>query len=135
MVINVIAVSYGIAAAAFILLTLLLMTSWRGRLHGIALAVASGATALWASVVAWQALEGIQLSLLSDVLELARDAAWTSFMLLVLGPYRQNGSAAVLRSRIAMGLFYLLCTAGTIYTRWILRDPETTAYFLANFVS
>jgi putative PEP-CTERM system histidine kinase len=135
MVVNVIAVSYGIAAAAFILLTLLLMTSWRGRLHGITLAVASGTTALWASLVTWQALGGIQLSLLSDVLELARDAAWTAFMLLVLGPYRQNGSAAVLRSRIALGLLYLLCTAGTIYTRWILRDPETTAYFLANFVS
>ncbi|HEX8886354.1 MAG TPA: hypothetical protein VF797_17845, partial [Noviherbaspirillum sp.] len=117
MVVNVIAVSYGIAAAAFLLLTLLLMTSWRGRLHGIALAVASCTTALWAGVVSWQAVRGIQLSLLSDVLELARNAAWTFFMLLVLDPYRQNGGAAVLRSRAALGLLYVFCTVGTIYTR------------------
>jgi len=134
MVVNVIAVSYGIAAAAFLLLTLLLMTSWRGRLHGLTLAVTSGATALWAGIVSWQAVIGIQLSLWSDVLELARDAAWTIFMLLVLDPYHRNGAARLLRSRATLALLYLFCIAGTIYTRWIMRDTETAAYFLANFV-
>jgi len=134
MVVNVIAVSYGIAAAAFLLLTLLLMTSWRGRLHGLTLAVTSGATALWAGIVSWQAVIGIQLSLWSDVLELARDAAWTIFMLLVLDPYHRNGAARLLRSRVTLALLYLFCIAGTIYTRWIMRDTETAAYFLANFV-
>ncbi|MET0962237.1 MAG: XrtA/PEP-CTERM system histidine kinase PrsK [Noviherbaspirillum sp.] len=137
MVVNVIAVSYGIAAAAFLLLTLLLMTSWRGRLHGMALTAASGITALWTGVVAQQATAGIQLSLVSDVLELARDASWTLFLLLVLSPYRKKGGEHLLQSRFlmpALALLYMLCTAGTIYTRWIVRDIEAPVYFMVNYV-
>lgn len=137
MVVNVIAVSYGIAAAAFLLLTLLLVTSWRGRLHGMALAVASGLTAAWAGLVAQQATQGIQLSLFSDVLELARDAAWTVFLLLVLNPYRKNGGAPALQSRYALPglvLLYLLCAVGTVITRWIARDVDALVYFMFNFV-
>ncbi|WP_194710973.1 XrtA/PEP-CTERM system histidine kinase PrsK [Noviherbaspirillum soli] len=137
MVVNVIAVSYGIAAAAFLLLTLLMVTSWRGRLHGIALAVASGLTAAWAGLVAQQATHGIQLSLFSDVLELARDAAWTIFLLLVLNPYRKSGGTPALQSKLALpGLvaLYLLCAVGTVYTRWIARDVDALVYFMFNFV-
>ena len=137
MVVNVIAVSYGIAAAAFLLLTLLLVTSWRGRLHGMALAVASGLTAAWAGLVAQQATQGIQLSLFSDVLELARDAAWTVFLLLVLNPYRKSGGAPALQSRYALPglvLLYLLCAVGTVITRWIARDVDALVYFMFNFV-
>src|SRR3978361_2238118 len=99
MVVNVIAVSYGIAAAAFLLLTLLMLTSWRGRLHGMALTAASGITAFWAGLGARRASHGIQLSLATDVLELARDAAWTLFLLLVLSPYRKENGAPVVQSR------------------------------------
>jgi signal transduction histidine kinase len=137
MVVNVIAVSYGIAAAAFLLLTLLLMTSWRGRLHGIALAVACGLTTLWAGVISQQATAGIQLSLVSDVLELARDASWTFFLLLVLRPYRKKDGEQVLQSRLllpSLAVLYLMCTVGTIYSRWILRDIEAPVYFLFNYV-
>ena len=137
MVVNVIAVSYGIAAAAFLLLTLLLLTSWRGRLHGMALTAASGITALWAGLVAQQASAGIQLSLASDLLELARDAGWTLFLLLVLSPYRKENGALVVQSRLvmpALAVLYLLCTVGTIYSRWFVRDIETQLYFMANYV-
>jgi putative PEP-CTERM system histidine kinase len=137
MVVNVIAVSYGVAAAAFLLLTLLLLTSWRGRLHGIALTAASGVTALWSGVLAWQATAGIQLSLASDVLELARDAAWTLFLVLVLSPYRKENGPSVVQSRVlppALAVLYLLCAIGTVYSRWILRDVDTQLYFIANFV-
>ena len=41
--------SYAAAAAAFLFLSLLLMTSWRGRLQGMLLALASLITALWAA--------------------------------------------------------------------------------------
>ncbi|SMP69385.1 XrtA/PEP-CTERM system histidine kinase PrsK [Noviherbaspirillum suwonense] len=137
MVVNVIAVSYGIAAAAFLLLTLLLLTSWRGRLHGMALTAASGITALWAGVVAQQASAGIQLSLASDMLELARNAAWTIFLVAVLSPYRKDSGAPVVQSRLlapGLAMLYILCAAGTVYSRWILRDVDTQIYFMANFV-
>ena len=137
MVVNVIAVSYGIAAAAFLLLTLLLLTSWRGRLHGMALTAASGVTALWAGLVAQQASVGIKLSLTSDLLELARDACWTLFLVLVLRPYRRENGASVIQSRMlkpGLVVLYLLCAAGTFYSRWILRDVETQIYFITNYV-
>ena len=137
MVVNVIAVSYGIAAAAFLLLTLLLLTSWRGRLHGMALTAASAITASWAGLVAQQASAGIQLSLATDVLELARDAAWIFFLVLVLRPYLKKSGGTVVQSRLmtpGLTLLLLLCTAGTIYSRWIMRDVASEIYFVANYV-
>ncbi|MBK4734317.1 XrtA/PEP-CTERM system histidine kinase PrsK [Noviherbaspirillum pedocola] len=137
MVINVVATSYGIAAAAFLLLTALLFTSWRGRLHGKALAIASGLTAAWAAVVAQQAANGIQLSLLSDVLEVLRIAAWTAFLMTVLSPFRRDDGAPVLRVWMRPPLvtaLYLVCLSGGLYARWVLRDATDTSYFLFNYV-
>ena len=45
-------VSYGLAATGFLLLTLLLLTSWEGRSQGVRLVVACGVTALWAALLA-----------------------------------------------------------------------------------
>ncbi|HEB76947.1 MAG TPA: PEP-CTERM system histidine kinase PrsK, partial [Methylothermaceae bacterium] len=47
------AVSYAIGAGAFALLSLLLATSWRGRLQGGLLLLASAGMAVWAGVNAW----------------------------------------------------------------------------------
>ena len=44
--------SYGLAATGFLLLTLLLLTSWEGRSQGVRLVVACGVTALWAALLA-----------------------------------------------------------------------------------
>lgn len=48
------AVSYAIAAAAYLILTAMLASCWRGRLQGGLLLMAAGLTALWAGVNAWQ---------------------------------------------------------------------------------
>ena len=45
-------ISYGAAAASFLLLTLLLATSWEGRAQGIRLVVACAVTTLWAALLA-----------------------------------------------------------------------------------
>ena len=50
--INIPAVSYAIGAVAFLVLTLLLLTAWRGRLQGGLLVAASAMTALWCAAVA-----------------------------------------------------------------------------------
>ena len=72
-------VGYGLAAAAFGALALLMLTSWRGRLQGGLLVIAAALTAAWAAVAAlgpetralWQSL---------GLLEVARNTAWLVFL-------------------------------------------------------
>ncbi len=47
------AVSYAIGAGAFFILVLLLLASWRGRLPGGLLLLASAGMVVWAGVNAW----------------------------------------------------------------------------------
>ena len=49
------AISYGAATAAFLVLSVLLVTGWQGRAAGARLIAAAGMTALWAAGMAWQA--------------------------------------------------------------------------------
>ena len=69
-------ISYGSAAVAFLLLTLLLLTSWEGRAQGIRLIIACGVTMLWAALLALGSYSGaisVPLVLLAEFL---RYGAW-----------------------------------------------------------
>jgi len=74
------AVSYGIATVAFILLTGLLVSGWRGKFQGALLAAAAGVTALWAGFSAYASATAGTLSALADLLEIARDGLWLLFL-------------------------------------------------------
>jgi putative PEP-CTERM system histidine kinase len=65
----------------FLLLTVLLAVSWRGRAIGIALIVASAASAGWALVLAYIAAAGLELGAVVVAAEAVRDAAWLVFLL------------------------------------------------------
>lgn len=86
------ALSYGLAAAAFCILGVLLLTVWSRRRHTAILGVACLASALWGGVTALAVWHGAGAGL--DVLELCRDAAWTAFLLRLLG-YPHPGARAV----------------------------------------
>src|SRR5512137_1771929 len=69
-------ISYGTAAVAFLLLTLLLLTSWEGRAQGVRLIVACAVTTLWAALLALGSYSGaisVPLVLLAEFL---RYGAW-----------------------------------------------------------
>ncbi len=69
-------IAYGACSASFLLLTLLLLTSWEGRAQGARLVLASGVTTLWAAVLAYDAWSGgVQVAALALV-EFLRDGAW-----------------------------------------------------------
>ena len=90
-------VSYLLAAVGFLILTLLLATSWQGRSQGARLVVACGFTTAWAGVLAHAAWT--QSIPLPQVLlaEFVRDAAW----LVVLSGLIDRASLPPLLSRIA----------------------------------
>lgn len=86
------ALSYGLAAVGFCLLGILLITAWSRRRHTAILGVACLASALWGGVTALAVVDGATAGI--DVLELCRDAAWTAFLLRLLG-YPHPGARAV----------------------------------------
>ena len=117
MIVNIATLSYGIAAAAFLLLSALLLTNWRGRLHGAALTVACAATAAWGAAVAWEAADGYPLSLTGDALEILRSGGWTAFLLMVLAPHmrkRAFGRFRASATMLAIGGLYLFLLVATV---------------------
>ena len=110
--------SYAIAALGFFLLCVLLLTSWRNRLHRIALAFACLLTAIWAAAIAYHVASGRPMLLLADALEILRNAGWTFFLLMVLGRVRQEKAVSLFRGKSAammIGAFYTLLLLATTY--------------------
>jgi putative PEP-CTERM system histidine kinase len=119
--------SYSIAALAFLFLSVLLLTGWRRRSHGMMLTIACLLTAVWAAATAYQTARGNPLSLLTVVLELFRNAGWSLFLLMLLGPLRQTKDAStfnVKRSVVLISVLFLAILFATIYT-----STETDYFF------
>ncbi len=114
---SVMAASYSFAALAFFGLALLLVTSWQGRLHGAALTAACVLTAAWAAASALTALYGPALVPPAAVLEILRGAAWSLFLLSVLGKLRRGAESAQATNILAagIGVFYLVMCGATVY--------------------
>jgi putative PEP-CTERM system histidine kinase len=132
--INIPAVSYAIGAAAFLLLTLLLLTAWRGRLQGGLLVSASALTAVWCAVVAFYAIYRVPPFSALQLLEVLRNAAWCLFLLKVLGLTRAQAEGSSSGVRILAMVIFGLCAglAAVIlanrYSTEILQVASLTAY-------
>lgn len=79
-------ISYSAAALLFIVLSLLLLTSWRGRLQGALLVGACIVTVVWAIIVAYHAALGYPASFFVSALEIIRNAVWFTFLIRLLHP-------------------------------------------------
>ncbi|HUO83318.1 MAG TPA: XrtA/PEP-CTERM system histidine kinase PrsK [Gammaproteobacteria bacterium] len=80
--------SYACAGALFLALSMLLATSWRGRLQGGLLLAACGSSAIWSFLLAYQSTVEVFPETSIFVAEIVRDAAWLGFVLRLLsGPY------------------------------------------------
>jgi putative PEP-CTERM system histidine kinase len=114
--------SYSLAAAAFLLLSALVLTSWRSRPNRGALAVACVLTAAWAGLVGYLAgREATPLAVLADALEIGRDAAWAWFLVVLLGRHRDPASRLPLRWPVPVLLgagFYGLMLLATLFGWW-----------------
>jgi putative PEP-CTERM system histidine kinase len=139
MLTSIAAYSYGLATAAFFLLTVLLLTSWRARIFGTALTVACVITAFWAASIAYQADKGISLPLLTDILEILRNAGWSIFLLMLLGPFQQTNSSPPFKFKlkpyvVGIVVFYFVLLFVNIYTYWKLEPPQGEMGFMTDIV-
>ena len=87
---NISLFTYGTAAFSYLVLSALLVTQWSVRPLGPALLLGSGATAVWAAMVAIGTLYDYPPVLLIQVTELARNGVWLWFLLQLLG-FQEDG--------------------------------------------
>jgi putative PEP-CTERM system histidine kinase len=120
MLASIVTVSYVTAAAAYFFLSVLLLTSWRGRLHGIVLTIACLLSALWAIAIAYQVAAYKQpISLHTDILEILRNASWMIFLVVLLGPFRQisHSSSRQIKPTVIYGIaVYLALSFISLYS-------------------
>ncbi len=83
---NIGVISYSASTLAFMALSLVMLTGWRGRLHGALLTTASVVTAVWAFSAAYNAGTNYPPTLIVPLLEIARDVAWFAFLVRLLAP-------------------------------------------------
>jgi putative PEP-CTERM system histidine kinase len=116
--ISVTCASYAIAALAFLLLSGLLLTSWRGRAHGGMLSCAAAITAVSSALLCWKATSDTPWSVLTDSFEILRNGAWSAFLIILLGHFHAPDSPLPYRLRpslFGIGGAYLLLLGFTVF--------------------
>ncbi|NVD96908.1 XrtA/PEP-CTERM system histidine kinase PrsK [Massilia sp. BJB1822] len=118
------AFSYASAALAFLLLCLFLLTSWRSRQHVRVLALASLLSVIWGGIIALYTAQLIPPTMASfaiDLVELARNGAWTIALLSLLGHLTPQGEGSERRRRFAraIGAGYALLVACALLLPWL----------------
>lgn len=81
---NVGAVSYGIGGCAFLILSVLLTTSWRGRFKGGIAVAAASMSAIWCFWLAYQARIDESAAAATFLLEVLRSGAWVTLLVALL---------------------------------------------------
>lgn len=138
MMISIAALSYGIAALAFLTLSVLLLTNWRGRLFAKTLAIACLLTALWSATIAYQVARGNYLSMSTDILEILRNAAWSIYLLLLLGLFQQKNKSTSIRlktSVVTIAVFYVYILLVTVYIYWNPASFQGEIGFMNSIVA
>lgn len=113
--------SYGLAALAFLFLSVMLMTRWRSRTHATAITIASVASLLWSTSLAWQAATPLALPAWPESFEIVRNGAWSAFLVIMIGNFRDPDSRLPLRLQswaLAMIAFYVVFFLGTVAGLW-----------------
>lgn len=78
-------VSYGLGGVLFFILSILLLTSWRGRMQGAILVFASIASTIWSLTLAYAEAPNQIPFVIIFLLEILRTSAWLYFLLKILG--------------------------------------------------
>jgi putative PEP-CTERM system histidine kinase len=125
--------TYGAAAAAFLLLSLMLLTGWRGRLQGMLLLIAVAGTAVWAGVCAYFASRGQSAAIAAGVLEIARAALWFVFLFVLLG-YSKKAVRSLRLAASGTGVFCLALMSAAFYTGGISNAEPGTTTMVAHLV-
>ncbi|TFW22767.1 PEP-CTERM system histidine kinase PrsK [Massilia arenosa] len=129
MLTSIATLSYSIATAAFLALCLALLTLWRARPHASSLAVACFLSALWACSSAIEAWDGPPYSGWIDFFECCRNAAWSAFLLNLLGYFRQRSDSRPAKLLVLFSTLYFVYLAAVV-----ARELSWTVHELIGFM-
>jgi putative PEP-CTERM system histidine kinase len=118
MLTSVTSFSYYFAALAFLLLSILLLTSWRARAHSRTLALATSITAVSSALLGWEGMQGASWPTLTDSAEVLRNGAWSAFLIILAGHFHEDDSKLPYRLRPSLFLIagcYLLVLGATAF--------------------
>jgi putative PEP-CTERM system histidine kinase len=124
MSISVGTVCYAAAAAAFLFLSVLLVTSWRGRLPGMILAAGSLVMVLWAAAAAYLIGRPGHTLLAAHVLEVLRSAIWLALLLVLLG-YCSRNLQPLRIAAVGIGALCAAALIATFYSGGVLPDRSS----------
>jgi putative PEP-CTERM system histidine kinase len=100
------ALSYGIAALGFLLLSILLIASWQGRRQGTYLTIATALTGGWALLLACESVLGTIPFFFLYLAEILRDCGWVVMLAGLAGPVAPrllvNGARALCALALAV---------------------------------
>jgi len=121
--------SYAAAALVFFFLFTLLITSWRGRLYGLLLAIACFISSIWAATIAGLSYWNYSNLILIQALEILRNASLTVFLITLLSPFQIDKTSKLLPkirpAVIAITLFYFAClTKISIFSHSVSIDLD-----------
>ena len=120
--INITVLCYAAGALLFLILTVLLLTAWRGRLRGGLLVLASGITTLWLIGTSLYAANVLPLFSVVQLLEILRNASWFLLLLELVGFRRVHDRDATLY--VVGGLILSACGALAVL---VLANRYTTS--------
>lgn len=118
--------SYAIAALAFGLLAVLVMTSHRGGRQGMLLASACAITALWAAVLAWGANDPALAVIWAETVEILRGGIWLGFLSLLLWPLKRANRALPILQALSVAMPLLVLLGLVAHRLWL--GTEATAF-------
>ena len=121
-------IGYSFAATLFLMLGLLLLTTWRGRVEGTYLLVAAVVSGCWAlSGVALEVKYGQPTVVLYQFFEIAKNLVWFAFLYKLLKSLREAGGED------EGLLIYAPMTIGLV--AFMLLTLELTALFVPTFAT
>ncbi|MDM5176026.1 PEP-CTERM system histidine kinase PrsK [Massilia sp. DJPM01] len=120
MLTNIATFSYSIAALAFAMLGAVLGTRWRSRQHASVLASACALTVLWSGALAAQAWGTLPQNWAGELLEVARNGAWTVVLLSLLGHFEGTSWRQLRRTPAlpAVAVLYVLVLADKVLSEF-----------------
>jgi putative PEP-CTERM system histidine kinase len=119
--------TYGAAAAAFLLLSVLLVLGWRGRLPGMLLGAAAIGTCVSALALAYVAHQGAGSFLSAELAEVARPGLWFAFLVVLLGYSRKAVRGLRLAALGIAGLWAFAVAGAFVWEGLSAARPDTIA--------
>ena len=129
-------IGYGLAGTVYLVLAILLLTSFRGRLRGGLLAVAALVSAAWAFFMSWGAQAASVTAVHLFVAEMLHDAIWIVFLSALLAGAVGARQLLVMRygGTVLIAVLTVVGIGREIYARYDAEVPDSSGVLVMGSI-